>query len=309
MVMEMAYRLAVSEQPYIQEIRRNVVVLINPVSEPDGRDKVVDWFYRYLKGKTDFDNLPRRTPPFWGQYVFHDNNRDTHQHALKLTQAVHKMFYDYHPTVMHDLHESIPSAIVWNGTGPWNPNLDPIVISEAFETALHEMTTLTGFGMPGVWTWGFGEGWGHHYLDSLAMNHNALGRGYETFGNSTAETVDRVLRPNQERYVDKPVTNGRMVSSVAARQKVRWSLRNNINFMQSGCLAILNYTAKHSGDATKFLQEKIQLLAEWSERKSICLCHCTRSRRPAPGCTNGRVAAQSQNRSFTARISNQSERR
>ena len=256
MVMEMAYRLAVSEQPHIQEIRRNVVVLINPVSEPDGRDKVVDWFYRYLKGKTDFDNLPRRTPPFWGQYVFHDNNRDSHQHALKLTQAVHKMFYDYHPIVMHDLHESIPLLLVWNGTGPWNPNLDPIVISEAFETALHEMTTLTGFGMPGVWTWGFGEGWGHHYLDSLAMNHNALGRGYETFGNSTAETVTRVLRPNQERYVDKPVTEREWYRPWPPDKKMNWSLRNNTNYMQSGCLAILNYTAKHAEEMLRNFYRK-----------------------------------------------------
>ena len=246
MVMEMAYRLAVSDQPHIKEIRENVLVLINPVSEPDGRDKIVDWFYRYLKGKTDFDNLPRRSPPFWGHYVYHDNNRDTHQHALKLTQAVHQMFYNYHPTVMHDLHESIPLLLIWNGTGPWNPNLDPIVISEAFETALHEMTTLTAFGMPGVWTWGFGEGWGHHYLDSLAMNHNALGRGYETFGNSTAETVSRVLRPNQERYVDKPVTQSDWYRPLPPDKKMQWSLRNNVNYMQSGCLSVLNYTAKHS---------------------------------------------------------------
>ena len=256
MVMEMAYRLAVSEQPHIQEIRRNVVVLINPVSEPDGRDKVVDWFYRYLKGKTDFDNLPRRSPPFWGHYVYHDNNRDSHQHALKLTQAVHKMYYDYHPIVMHDLHESIPLLLVWNGTGPWNPNLDPIVISEAFETALHEMTTLTGFGMPGVWTWGFGEGWGHHYLDSLAMNHNALGRGYETFGNSTAETVARVLRPNQERYVDKPVTERDWYRPFPPDKKMNWSLRNNTNYMQSGCLAILSYTAKHAQEMLRNFYRK-----------------------------------------------------
>ena len=65
MVMEMAYRLAVSEQPMIQNIRRNLIVLINPVSEPDGRDKTVDWFYRYLKGKTDWENLPPLSPPFW----------------------------------------------------------------------------------------------------------------------------------------------------------------------------------------------------------------------------------------------------
>ena len=89
MVMELAYRLAVSKQPMIEAIRKNVVVLINPVSEPDGRDKTVDWFYRYLKGKTDYENLPEMSPPYWGYYVFHDNNRDTHQKALKLTQAVH----------------------------------------------------------------------------------------------------------------------------------------------------------------------------------------------------------------------------
>ena len=58
--MELAYRLAVSEQPMIRDIRKNLVVLINPVSEPDGRDKMVDWFYRYLKGKTDWADLRRR---------------------------------------------------------------------------------------------------------------------------------------------------------------------------------------------------------------------------------------------------------
>ena len=136
MVMELAYRLAVSEQPMIQEIRRNLIVLINPVSEPDGRDKTVDWFYRYLKGKTDFEKLPPMSPPYWGHYVFHDNNRDTHQKALKLTRAVHRMFYDYHPTVVHDLHEAIPLLQTWNGTGPYNTNLDPILISEFFEMSL-----------------------------------------------------------------------------------------------------------------------------------------------------------------------------
>ena len=83
MVMELAYRLAVSDQPMIQAIRRNVLVLINPVSEPDGRDRFVEWFYRYLKGRTDYENLPPTSPPYWGHYVYHDNNRDAHQKALE----------------------------------------------------------------------------------------------------------------------------------------------------------------------------------------------------------------------------------
>src|SRR4051812_33629754 len=57
--LELAYRLAVSEQPMIRRIREKLVVLINPVSNPDGRDKQVEWFYKYLKGKTVHDTLPR----------------------------------------------------------------------------------------------------------------------------------------------------------------------------------------------------------------------------------------------------------
>ena len=78
-VLELAYRLAVSEQPMIQRIRENLVVLINPVSNPDGRDKMVEWFYRFLKGKTDRNTLPRQSPPYWSKYAFVDINRDAHQ--------------------------------------------------------------------------------------------------------------------------------------------------------------------------------------------------------------------------------------
>lgn len=65
MLMELAHRLAVSEQPYIKEIRDKLIVLINPVAEPDGRDRMVDWFYRHLKGKTEYENLPPLSPPYW----------------------------------------------------------------------------------------------------------------------------------------------------------------------------------------------------------------------------------------------------
>ncbi len=256
MVMEMAYRLAVSEAPMIRQIREKVVVLVNPVSEPDGRDRWVDWFYRYLKGKTDFENLPELNPPYWGHYVFHDNNRDTHQEALALTKAVHRMFHDYHPTVVHDLHESIPLLHTWNGTGPYNANLDPIATSEWLEMSFHEVTALTALGMPGVWTWGFGESWGLHYLDSVASNHNSIGRGYETFGNHTAETVERTLRPSEERYVGKPVTERDWYRPWPPDRKITWSLRDNTNYMQSACLAILDYTARHAPDMLRNFHRK-----------------------------------------------------
>ncbi len=256
MAMELVYRLAVSEQPMIREIRRAAVVLINPVSEPDGRDRMVDWFYRYLKGKTDYDRLPPVSPPYWGHYVFHDNNRDTHQQSLEVTRAVTRMFFDFHPTVIHDLHESIPLLHTWNGTGPYNANLDPILIDELFAMAFAEIEALTSMGMPGVWTWGFGEGWTYHYLDSFAVNHNSIGRGYETYGNGSAETMDRVLRPNEERYVDKPVTSREWYRPLPPPRKFRWSLRDNTNYMQTGCLAILDYTARNAKEMLRDFYRK-----------------------------------------------------
>src|SRR5579872_4603442 len=86
-MLELAYRLAVSEQPMIQRIREQLVVLINPISNPDGRDRMVDWFYRYLKGKTDYASLPRQSPPYWSKYTFVDINRDTHQQTHETTRA------------------------------------------------------------------------------------------------------------------------------------------------------------------------------------------------------------------------------
>jgi hypothetical protein len=83
-MLELAYRLTVSEQPMIRRIREKVIVLINPISNPDGRDKMVDWFYHYLKGKTDRATLPRQSPPYWSKYTFVDINRDTHQQTSLL---------------------------------------------------------------------------------------------------------------------------------------------------------------------------------------------------------------------------------
>ena len=256
MVMELAYRLAVSDQPMIKRVREQVLVLINPVSEPDGRDKEVDWFYRYLKGKTDYESLPPDSPPYWGHYVFHDNNRDAHQMALQASKAVAKMFFDYHPTVVHDLHESIPLLQTWNGTGPFNKNLDPILLSEWFSMSLAEVGALTAAGMPGVWTWGFSDGWQHVFLDSIGVNHNSIGRGYETYGNGTAETVERVLRADEERYVGRPVTSQEWYRPMPPPRKFMWSLRNNTNYMESGCLAALDYAAKNAKEMLRDFYRK-----------------------------------------------------
>src|SRR5262245_52049500 len=47
-LMELAYRLAVDESPYIKSIRDGMVTLITPIVEVDGRDRMVDVYNWHL---------------------------------------------------------------------------------------------------------------------------------------------------------------------------------------------------------------------------------------------------------------------
>ncbi len=235
MVMELAYRLAVSDDPMIREIRDEVVVFIVPVAEPDGRNRVVDWHRRYNADVySTEDRVPG--PPYWGKYIFHDNNRDGLQLSARLTQELVAHFLEWKYPVGHDLHESVPYLYVSTGTGPYNPTIDPIGVSEWQWFSNFEVTALTALGMPGVWTHGFYDGWYPGYLLWVTNTRNAVGRFYETFGNSVPNTMERTVgrQTEVEWYRPNP-----------PRPKTLWSMRNNTNYQQTGVLHALHLVAQN----------------------------------------------------------------
>lgn len=236
MVMELAYRLAVSDDPMIRRIRDEVVVFIVPVAEPDGRNRVVDWHRRY---NADVYRMEDRVPgpPYWGKYIFHDNNRDGLQLSARLTQELVDLFLEWKYPVGHDLHESVPYLYVSTGTGPYNPTVDPITVGEWQWLSNYEVTALTAFGMPGVWTHGFYDGWYPGYLLWVTNTRNAVGRFYETFGNSVPNTMERTL-PERSTSVE-------WYRVSPPRDTTLWSLRNNTNYMQSGVLHALDLVAQN----------------------------------------------------------------
>ncbi|HLJ87368.1 MAG TPA: M14 family zinc carboxypeptidase [Candidatus Angelobacter sp.] len=233
MLMELAYRLAVEDTPFIQKIRKDSIVMITPIVEVDGHDREVDIYMHQKKHPND--------APYpliwWGHYVAHDNNRDNLGVTLALSRNMLKNFLEWHPTVMHDLHESVPYLYIMTGTGPYNAWLDPIVISEWQQMAYHEIEEMTKRGVVGVWTHGFYDGWAPNYLLSIANNHNSIGRFYETFGNGGADTRVRTLGPaNTSREWFRPNP---------PLPKVKWSARNNINMQESAILFGMNNVASN----------------------------------------------------------------
>ncbi|HEU4767960.1 MAG TPA: M14 family zinc carboxypeptidase, partial [Pyrinomonadaceae bacterium] len=232
MLMELAYRLAVEDSQFIEDIRKNMIVMITPALEVDGRDRMVD-LYNYRKA-----NPGKAVPPllYWGKYVAHDNNRDGLGFALALTRNQMRTFLEYHPTVLHDLHESVPYLYTMTGTGPYNAWLDPLALDEFQVLAYHEIEELTKRGVPGVWTHGFYDGWAPNYMLYIATGRNSIGRFYETFGNGGADTRERTLGTNQTSRV--------WYRPNPPFPRVNWSLRNNVNMQQSGILFAMNLIAR-----------------------------------------------------------------
>ncbi|MFL5579094.1 MAG: M14 family zinc carboxypeptidase [Gemmatimonadaceae bacterium] len=234
MLMELAYRLAVDEGEYIKDIRANVVTLITPVQEVDGRDRMVDLYgqSRRLKLGPSGTNLV-----YWGKYTAHDNNRDGMVVSQKITRNYLQGFLDWKPVITHDLHESVPFLYTSTGTGPYNDQFDPIVVNEWHQLAYQEINELTRRGLPGVWTHGFYDGWAPNYMLAISNFHNSLGRFYETYTSSGADCHTVNLPDAQvEKRWDRPnpPVNG-----------IRWCIRSNVNYQQSGVLVALKYFADH----------------------------------------------------------------
>ncbi len=235
MLMELAYRLAVDESDHMKAIRAGVITLITPVLETDGRDREVDAFAESRALKIGNYGVPLI---YWGKYTAHDNNRDAMVLSQKLTQNVVRVFLSWHPTVAHDLHESVPFLYTSTGTGPYNDEFDAILTDELHTLAYQEMTELTRRGLPGVWTHGFYDGWAPNYtILSVASLHNSIGRFYETYTSQGAEchTVHLASDAVQKEW-DRmnPPVNG-----------IKWCIRTNINYQQSGVLIALRYVADH----------------------------------------------------------------
>ena len=117
--------------------------------------------------------------PYWGKYVFHDNNRDINLSQVSM-RAITDWYFTAHPPIMHDLHESQPLLYTYSGAAPQNPNLDPILFAELPFFSNFELAQMTKWGMPGVYTHAFMDGWSPGYLGSVAYNHNGMMRMYET---------------------------------------------------------------------------------------------------------------------------------
>ena len=286
MLMELAYRLATEDSPLIKKIRDNVIVTITPAAEPDGRDRYVDWYNKYKINDTERARSGAG-PALLGQ-VHLPRQQSRHQLLADDHANLLKWYLQWHPPIMHDLHESEPFMYTFSGQAPQNPTLDPILYGEMPWFSNFEMEQMINYGMPGVWTHAFVDMWSPGYLGFMSSNHNGMMRMYETFGNGGANTMHRRIDGGRGRRRRREGGRGgrrrhdhaRMVPAAAAvsRSRVVHAQQHQLYGDRRADRAAvdLGVSRNHSRE---FLQEEPQLDRVRQERRAVRLRDSRRASR------------------------------
>ena len=147
-------------------IRANVITLITPVQEVDGRDRMVDVYNSRRRSRLG----PGAYLVYWGKYTAHDNNRD----GMVLVAEDHAELHEGLSRVAPDGHARSPRV----GAIPVHQHrhrsvqrrVRPDHVAEWHTLAYQEITELTRRGLPGVWTHGFYDGWAPNYIMAIAQS-------------------------------------------------------------------------------------------------------------------------------------------
>jgi hypothetical protein len=102
--------------------------------------------------------------------------------------------------------------------------------------AKNDVMEMTKRGVPGVWTYGFYDGWVPNYLFFIANTHNAIGRFYEvqSYGPDNYEVRPPATTTSKEWFRPNPPL-----------PYIKWGARNNTNIQESAILFALNHVANN----------------------------------------------------------------
>jgi len=240
MSMELLYRLASEDLEEVKEILENVIFLFVPSLNPDGNRIVVDWYEKYLG--TEFEGSG---PPYvYHEYAGHDNNRDWYMFNLKETQlTVEHIHNKWHPQIVYDIHQmgqDGPRFFVPPFTDPYEPNIDPVILSGVNFMGTSMADALNREGKAGVVTHWIFDAWTparayQHYHGGIRILSEAASVDIASPIELEPEKLEprRGYNPNETRWNHPLPWKGG-----------RWTLRDIIDYELIASWACLQTAAK-----------------------------------------------------------------
>jgi Zinc carboxypeptidase len=239
--LETAYWLSTANDDATRRILDSTVVVMVPCQNPDGMQRVTEWYRRTLG--TPFEGAD---PPFlYHHYTGHDDNRDWYMFTQVETRLTVEHVYErWRPQIVHDLHQMEPEAariFLPPYLDPWEPNVDPALRAMTNALGSHVAATLVAEGRPGVVTHAIYDAW-------------SPSRSYPT-SHGGVRLLSECASPRLATPIDVPFVD--LAAGPGYDPRVaswnfplpwpggHWRLRDVMDYQRSATRAVLEHAAAH----------------------------------------------------------------
>lgn len=238
-LVETAYSLAASQDPETAAILDQVVIVMVPSVNPDGLQQAVSWYRDISK----VGPMPFLQHPYTGEELNHDWFMFT---QVETRLVVENVYDAWRPQIVQDLHGMNPNngcIFVPPYKDPWDPSIDPAIVSAVNTMGSHIAATLIGEGKKGVVVNAIYNPWqlGRYY----AHTHGGVRILTESAFAAYADPVDVAPEslqsfPGMGYDAKKPSWN-----YPAPWLGGTWTLRDSVDYQISATRALLDHAAKN----------------------------------------------------------------
>jgi zinc carboxypeptidase len=239
--MILAYNLlAAKDDPEIDAILDQVILVLWPTLNPDGQDMVVHWYRQNLGTKYEVSPLPW----LYQDYVGHDNNRDGYMMNMKEEQVVTKTELEYSPVIFYCQHQTAPfPARIWIPpfADPISSNISPYVRSWLNVVGTNMSAYLDAHNMPGAISESRFDNWYAGFTDWAGVFRNEISFFTETalyrYATPRFYTADEFPKNDQDLRA--------LTMYTTPWEGGWWHLKDAVDYMVSGSMSVLDLAAKN----------------------------------------------------------------
>jgi zinc carboxypeptidase len=244
MAMELLHDLATAESPEITEILRRTVIVLIPSANPDGLDKVIDWYKRSIGQPWEGAGMPW----LYQTYAGHDNNRDWFMLNLKETQLVTRVIYqEWLPDVVYDIHQMGSQGarfFVPPFFDPKNPNIHPINDHMMLIIGGHMGAALTRADKRGILNSALFDNWWQGGFRTTVYRHNMTGILTEAASVRIASPVFQ--RKSELRGGHRGMPDYAIATNFPDPWPGGWwRLRDIVDYEKIACMSLFSLTARY----------------------------------------------------------------
>ncbi len=185
--MHLTYQLAAGTDSLTASLRRNLVIIIDPLQNPDGRERFLSMMQQVKSVTTSWDTQSLEHTGFWsagrGNHYLFDLNRDWFIQVHPETKGKVKAILEWNPQLFVDSHEmgALDTYLFSPPREPFNPNMTDRMKKWWTIFAKDQANAFDRYGWS-YYTKEWNEEWFPGYGSSWSLYLGALGILYEQAG-------------------------------------------------------------------------------------------------------------------------------